>query len=458
MPAVKKEFHLHGNESDLLDCNLTIQKLGEGIYDSALKFGSSKERAQNIFVPDEERVLAIIDKTAVDSFISGKAEIPSFEKAGPRQKLYFEPGNTISAIVTCGGLCPGLNSVIRGIVMMNYYRYNNQITYGIKYGYAGLIKENGYDVQLLTPEVVEGIHTQGGTILGSSRGNQDPAKMVDRLVELNVKVLYTIGGDGTLRGSMAISKEIEKRGLKIAVIGIPKTIDNDINFIDKSFGMETAFSEACDSIYSAHTEAKASINGIGIVKVMGRESGFIAANATLATNEVNFCVIPEMNFDFEGDNGFLKQLETRLLRRKHAVIVIAEGVGQRYVSDPKNPQYDASGNVKLGDIGLYFKERIKDYLSKKKIPTSIKYLDPSYSIRSRAPTPNDSIFCNQLAQMAVHAGMSGRTSLVVGFFNGQFTHIPMELATYKRKKIDQESQLWLSVLESTGQPSGFTNN
>jgi 6-phosphofructokinase 1 len=352
-------------------------------------------------------------------------------------------------------LCPGLNSVIRGIVMMNYYRFGNKVNYGIRYGYEGFIKECGHEVIELTPDMVENIHQQGGTILGASRGPQDTGKIVDRLVELDVQVLYAIGGDGTLRGAMDIEKEIARRGLSLSVIGIPKTIDNDINFIERSFGMETAFSEACNSIYAAHVEARAAVNGIGIVKVMGRESGFIAANATLATNDVNYCIIPEMPFSLEGEKGFLNQLEKRLLLRKHAVIVVSEGVGQDYVNDPKNPQYDPSGNLKLGDIGVYLKERIKEHMKKKKIPTTVKYLDPSYSIRSRAPTPNDSIFCSQLAQMAVHAGMSGRTGMVVGYFNGQFTHLPMKVATMKRKKVDLESQLWLSILELTGQPGSF---
>ena len=325
--ATKKTVEIEGLDEHqrlLLDYDLTIQKLGKSDYESPLKFTKEKKREAN-FTPDDERVLSFIDKTIVDEFYNKGVPIPTFEKAGAREHLFFESGETVSAIVTCGGLCPGLNSVIRGIVMMNYYRYNNQRTYGIRYGYAGLIKEYGHEVQLLTPEIVDSINTQGGTMLGSSRGNQNAEMMVDRLVELGVDILYTIGGDGTQRGAMAFCQEIKKRGLKIAVIGIPKTIDNDINFIDKSFGMETAFSKACDAIYAAHTEARASENGVGIVKVMGRESGFIAANATLATNEVNFCLIPELEFDMEGEKGFLNIFTRRLLRRKHAVIVVAEG-------------------------------------------------------------------------------------------------------------------------------------
>jgi len=450
-----KNLGLNESEIDLMFYDLAIKKIGERVYDSPLS--TTKNVPISHFIPSDEKVLAFIDKTVVDNFITNGMPPPAFEKAGPRKLLYFEPGETVSAIVTCGGLCPGLNAVIRGIVMMNYYLYNNQRTYGIRYGYAGLIKENGYEVQLLTPEVVADIQMLGGTILGSSRGDQTIEQMVDRLVELGVHILYTIGGDGTQRGAMELLNEIDKRGLKIAVVGIPKTIDNDINFIEKSFGMETAFSEACNAIHAAHTEAKASYNGIGIVKLMGRESGFIAANATLATNEVNLCLVPEVDFDLDGKNGILSIIEKRLQKRKHCVIVIAEGAGQKYVTDPQNPSFDASGNAKLGDIGGFIKAKIAEYLKTKKVEHSIKYIDPSYIIRSCGPTPNDAIFCSQLAQMSVHAGMSGRTGLVVGFLNGQFIHIPMELATSKRKQIDLDSPLWLSVLEATGQPSMLKN-
>lgn len=448
---------LHPIEKELLESDLSVRKLGECLYESHAIYLNNKYEDQQFYVPDNEQILAVIDKSSVEFLLAKGIELPAFEKAGPKKKLFFEPGKATYAIVTCGGLCPGLNSVIRGIVMLNYFRYNNKVGYGIRYGYAGFIKEHGHEVISLTPEFVESIHIHGGTILGSSRGPQDTNKIVDRLVELEVKILYAIGGDGTLRGALDIVAEIEKRCLDIAVIGIPKTIDNDINFIDKSFGMETAFSEACVSIYAAHVEARAAVNGIGIVKVMGRESGFIAVNATLATNDANYCLIPEMKFELEGEKGFLKQLEKRLLERKHAVIVVSEGVGQKYVSDPKNPHYDESGNVKILDFGLYLKERIEAHLKSKNIPTTVKYLDPSYSIRSRPPTPNDSIFCLQLAQMAVHAGMSGRTGMLVGIFNGQFTHLPMEIVTSKRKKVDLDSQLWLSVLEMTGQPASFKN-
>ncbi len=448
---------LDESELNLLSKDLFIKKVGEGIYDSPIDFFSDHLTREKIFIDDNEKIYSIIEGSKIELIKKKDEDIPLFELGGARKKLFFEPGKTVSAIVTCGGLCPGLNAVIRGIVMMNYYLYKNQITYGIKYGFEGFIKEKGHEVVLLTPDLVRDIHLEGGTILGSSRGPQDFGKIVDRLEELGVNILYTVGGDGTQKGALSIQKEIEKRGLKISVIGIPKTIDNDIYYVQKSFGFETAFSKACEVIYSAHVEAEASYNGIGIVKVMGRDSGFIAAHATIASNLVNFCLVPELDFDIEGENGLLKHLEKRLLRRKHAVIVVAEGAGQKYVRNSDKPQYDASGNLKLGDIGIYLKDRIKDYFSEKKIPISIKYIDPSYTIRSTPTTPNDSIFCIQLAQMAVHAGMSGRTGMIVGYYNDHFIHVPMELATMKRKKLDLASQLWLSVLESTGQPASLKN-
>ena len=438
------------SRKDLFKHNLQIKKIGNQNFVSPLTV--NKKIYESQMVPEDERVLAYIDKSVVDSIIQSNDAVPSFEKAGPREKLFFEPGETVSAIVTCGGICPGLNAVIRGLVVMNYYRYNNQRTLGIGYGYAGLIKELGYEVKHLTPAMVENMQLRGGTMIGTSRGGQDSVKMVDRLVELGVNVLYTIGGDGTQRGAIDIINEIEKRNLKISVIGIPKTIDNDINYIDRSFGTETAFSEACEAIDSAYTESTSIHNGIGIVKLMGRESGFISANAALATNQVDFCLIPEMDFRMTGEGGFLDLVERRLRRKTHCVIVVAEGAGQEYVRDPQKVEYDESGNVKLGDIGVFIKDKIKSYLKTKRIHHSIKYIDPSYLIRSCPPTPNDSIFCSQLAQMAVHAGMSGRTGMVVGYLNGQFIHIPMELATSKRKKLDTNGQLWLSVLEETGQP------
>lgn len=441
---------------DLLDYDLNVKNLGKPEYISPLNLSERYGDKIVNYVSDNEKVFTVILKNEYDQFKKEGLALPYFEKAGPRKNLFFEPGETISAVVTCGGLCPGLNAVIRAIVLMNNYRYKNKITYGIKYGYQGFIKDYGLEVINLTPDFVETIHTTGGTILGSSRGPQDISQIVDRLVELRVNVLYTIGGDGTLRGAHEIYKEITKRNLKISVIGVPKTIDNDIAFIDKSFGTETAFSKACDSVNAAYVEAKGAYNGIGLVKVMGRFSGFIAANTTLATNLVDFTLIPEVPFELDGPKGFLEALKKQLLRYHKAVVLVAEGAGQDLFKKGEEKK-DASGNKILDNIGFLLKEEIKKYFVKQDIPTKVRYIDPSYIIRSTPPTPNDSIFCLQLAQNAVHAGLSGKTNIVIGYYNNEFIHLPIDIAVSKRKVIDPESELWLSVIESTGQSIKLVN-
>jgi 6-phosphofructokinase 1 len=306
----------------------------------------------------------------------------------------------------------------------------------------------------LTPDVVKDIHKWGGTILGTSRGQQDPAEIVDCLERMSVCNLFVIGGDGTIRGALKISQEIKRRDLKISVVGIPKTVDNDIMYIDRSFGFYTAFAEAVKSISSAHTEALGSPNGVGLVKLMGRHSGFIACNAALAMNDVNYVLIPEVPFKMEGENGFLNVLKRRLSQRGHAVIVIAEGAGQEYLKTDASAT-DASGNIRLGDIGLYLKSIINDYFKNINMEVNLKYIDPSYIIRSIPASPQDSLFCLRLAQVAVHAAMCGKTDLLVASMNDKLVHIPMELVATGRKQIDPRSNLWLSVLEATGQPMEF---
>ena len=271
--------------------------------------------------------------------------------------------------------------------------------------------------------------------------------MVDTLDRMNVGILFAVGGDGTLRGAQAIAEEIERRHLKIGVIGIPKTIDNDISAMDMSFGFETAVAEAGSVIYSAHVEAIGARNGIGLVKLMGRHSGFIAAYASLAHNDVNFCLIPEVSFSLE---GFLQALEERLKRRGHAVVVAGEGAGQHLVNATK--ERDASGNIRLGDIGLFLKDRIISHFKKTGMDTTLKYIDPSYTIRSTRANSHDSAFCLILGHNAVHAGMAGRTNMVVGFWKREFTHVPISLAVSTRKQIDPSGRLWGNVLSCTGQP------
>ena len=384
-------------------------------------------------------------------------EIPnSVEKAGPHKLIYFDPKQTKVAIVTCGGLCPGINNVIRSLVIQLYYRYKVSRIIGIQYGFEGFISKYNHPVIELTPDSVDTIHLFGGTILGSSRGNQPVVEIVERLCELEVDILFCIGGDGTLRGTHAIHEEIARRNLNISIAGIPKTIDNDINMIDKSFGFETAFSIASNIIMDAHNEAKGVYNGIAILKLMGRNSGFIAAYAALSIPEANFVLIPEMDFDLHGPNGFLSILKKRIENRHHALIVVAEGVGKQFF-EGEEFEKDASGNIKNKDIGIYLKDKIAEEFELNNIPVTIKYIDPSYIIRSAPANPNDSKFCGLLAQNAVHAAMAGKTDFVVGHWNHLFTLLPIPCAISEQKRIDMYDELWWNVLETTGQPVSMKN-
>ncbi len=439
---------------ELKHADLIIQTLGQPEIASPLKLSKIDGDFLTNYVEDHERVLFNNSLCEVKAEMAGGQDPLSFEKAGPRDKIFFDPSRTRAGIVTCGGLCPGINDVIRGLVNQLHFWYGVKNIYGFRYGYLGMVKESGLQPMVLDPDVVSEIHEKGGTILGSSRGPQDVSLMVDRLMDYKVNILFCIGGDGTLRGAQEIYEEISKRGLAISVIGIPKTIDNDIGFIEKTFGFETAFTHAVDSIRTAHVEARGYQNGVGLVKLMGRQSGYITANASIASQDVNFCLVPEIPIDLEGDNGFYKHLLDRVQRKNHAVIVVAEGLGDRFCAMDEK---DVSGNRKSGDIGVFLREGIARYFKERKVPVSLKYIDPSYIIRSSCAIPSDSIFCNQLAQNAVHAGMAGKTGMLVGLWNNCFTHVPIDIAIRNRKYIDPESMFWLNVLESTGQPRWMQN-
>ncbi|MDA3838777.1 MAG: ATP-dependent 6-phosphofructokinase [Candidatus Delongbacteria bacterium] len=438
-------------------CNTEVKTLGECKYKSPIPLSYRDDDFVANFVKDDEKVVFNANKSFIQDHIKNFDKIPAFEVAGPRKFLHFNSSEVACGIVTCGGLCPGINNVIRGLVNELHYWYKCKKIYGFKYGYKGMVKENKIPPIELSIKTVEDIHLKGGTILGSSRGKQDVKKMVDYLEELNISILFTIGGDGTMKGIYDISEEIESRGLDISVIGIPKTIDNDIVFVEHTFGYQTAFSSAVEAINSAHSEAKGAYNGIGIVKLMGRDSGYITAAASIASGEANFVLVPEIPFEFEGERGLLNLLKARLKEKQHVVIVVAEGAGQNLFKEI-NTEKDKSGNILYNDIGLYVKQKIKDSFESIGFEHTLKYIDPSYMIRSLPPIPIDSVFCSNLAQNAVHAGMAGKTEILIGYWNRKFTHVPLRSVIGKRKKIDVEGDFWLGVILSTGQPRYMGNN
>ena len=429
--------------------DFTIQSLGERKIPSPVTV--------SYFSPDTKRILFNSD---LQHYIDAKdaSGMPlSMEVAGPREKIFFDPPKTKAAIVTCGGLCPGINDVIRSCVMELHHRYGVRNIVGIQYGFQGLIPEFGHQVVDLMPEVVNEIHADGGSMLSSSRGRQDIEAMVDVLKRMNVDIFFCIGGDGTMRATECITEEITRRNLNISVIGVPKTIDNDLNLIDKTFGFDTAISEAVKAIQCAHVEAKGAPMGIGLVKIMGRQSGQIAVHAALAQNDVNFVLIPEVPFDLEGEKGFLKMLEKRIRERRHCVILVAEGAGQEHISRLNGKiETDASGNLKLLDIGTFLRNAIEDYFKKTGIEVNLKYIDPSYMIRSVRANASDSIYCGALGQYAAHAGMAGKTGMLVGLFRGEYVHLPLRIVT-SGKTVDPLGNTWMRVIEATGQPLSMKN-
>ena len=433
--------------------DFTVATLGPCTVDSPLSPRLDARRTTQHYVQESDRVLFDDTISKVSSRSGDLEDLPSLEPSGPRKKIFFDPSKARVGIVTCGGLCPGINNVIRGLVseLTNHYGVHRIV--GFRNGYQGFIPRYGHDVVDLTPERVQDIDAEGGTILGTSRGQQDPAEIVDCLERMGISILFVIGGDGTLRGAQRISAEISARGQRIAVVGIPKTIDNDIPFIDQSFGFQSAFSEATRSIRSAKVEARSAPNGVSVVKLMGRHSGFIACYAALAQNDADFVLIPEVPFSLEGPDGFLERLRDKVARQGHALVVAAEGAGQELFDDVQGADArDASGNKKLQDVGRLLRQRIMEDFEEHGLELNLRYIDPSYVIRSVPANPYDSVYCIRLAHAAAHAAMAGRTNMVVGRWRRRFVHIPISLAVSARNQVDPHGDLWWSVLEATGQP------
>ena len=427
-----------------MSLDLSIPNLGEPKVPSPLKMSTVLDDLITNFTPVDARVVYNSDGSEPQLF---------FEASGPRQVNYFRGEDVCAGIVTCGGLCPGMNNVIRGLVMQLWYSYGARRIHGFRYGFEGLSSSPSHVPVELVPHEVRDVHQLGGTILGSSRGNPPVEEMVETIVRMGINVMFCIGGDGTMRGTEAIYHEVQRRGLEVAVIGVPKTIDNDLKYIERTFGYQTAVAIAAEAIKAAHVEARGAPAGLGLVRLMGRHSGFIAASASLAAREVNLVLVPELPFDLHGDKGIISFLRDRIRNRDHAAVVVAEGAGQRHLVS--SGEEDASGNVKLSDIGVFLKDLFKEKLRSEGI--NLKYIDPSYIIRAAPANAADAIFCGQLAEEAVHAAIAGKTGMVVGLWLGRFTHVPLSAVTSGRKVISLDSTFWRNVVDATGQPSLLTN-
>ncbi|MBI5085638.1 MAG: ATP-dependent 6-phosphofructokinase [Acidobacteria bacterium] len=427
-----------------------VERLGDARFDSPLRARDVDPEHPSVFVKDSEfiplHITVDVDREREGNIL--------FEKAGPRERVFFDPDKVTAAVVTCGGLCPGLNNVIRTLALSLHVHYGVRRVLGIRYGYHGMNPAHGFPPLELSVDDVSDIHEIGGTIIGTSRGPEDPRVMVEFLKTQGVQVLFPVGGDGTQKGALNIHEEAQRQGYPLAVAGVPKTIDNDIQFVSRTFGYGTAVDAARAVIDVAHTEARAVLNGVGLVKLMGRDSGFIATGAALASGEVNYCLIPEQRIVLEGEHGLLAVLERRLEAKRHAVIVVAEGAGQDLI--PKeDARKDASGNILHADIGVFLKDAICAHMKQRGKTINVRYIDPSYSIRGLAANTEDAVLCDFLARNAVHAAMSGRSGLIIGQVHNRMVHVPMGMATAGRKKVELDGQLWKAVLAVTGQPAAW---
>ena len=440
----------HADDVRLTQDDLKVARLGAPRHPSPLKLSTRTGDFVPDYSRDDARVLVDVDLIADE-----RPSDLAFAAAGARERIYFEPTEVRAGIVTCGGLCPGINNVVRSMVFELWFKYGVRSITGFRYGFEGIIPGLGVAPMRLDPEAVRDIHKQGGSMLGLSRGAQSPEDMADALKALGINMLFTIGGDGTQRGAHAIALAARARGISLAVVGVPKTVDNDVAFVDKTFGFDTAVEVARQAVDAAHNEARGARNGVGIVKLMGRDAGFIAAASSMASHDVNYCLVPEMPFCIDGEHGLLASLEARLALRDHAVIVVAEGCAASIV-DPNTAQRDASGNLRYAaggsDVGPWLRDRITAHLKARGVAATVKYIDPSYMIRSVRANASDAIFCDSLARHAVHAAMAGYTDVLVGRWHRHFTMVPLSVTTGRARRIDPDGAMWLQVLETTGQP------
>ncbi|WJZ96001.1 hypothetical protein VitviT2T_014730 [Vitis vinifera] len=377
----------------------------------------------------------------------------AYHRAGPRKQIFFDPSMIRVAIVTCGGLCPGLNTVIRELVVGLWELYGVRQIYGIIAGYRGFYS---FEPMALNPKLVEDWHKRGGSVLETSRGGFDLEKIVNSIKDHEFDQVYVIGGDGTMRGAVTIFDEICRQKLNVSIAGIPKTVDNDISIIDRSFGFQTAVEMAQQAISAAHVEAESAVNGIGLVKLMGRSTGHIALHATLSSRDVDCCLIPENEFYLEGKGGLFEFLEQRLKQNGHAVLVVAEGAGQDMIprSDAQKKETDESGNPVFLDIGRWLKSELKSWWDRDHPGelVTIKYIDPMYMVRAVPANATDNLYCTLLAHSAIHGVMAGYTGFVSGPINGNYAYIPIAEVANAKNPVNTMDHKWAWVRSVNNQP------
>lgn len=430
----------------------SLRNRGPQIVDGA----DMPDDRKNGYVNENDRALLKVIKFASPTSAGAECIDPDcswveqwVHRAGPRRQIYFEPGEVKAGIVTCGGLCPGLNDVIRQIVF-TLELYGVKRIVGIQYGYRGFFDQDLPEIEL-SRQVVQNINLAGGSLLGVSRGGANMDDIVDSIQARGLDMIFVLGGNGTHAGANAIHNECHRRKLKVSVICVPKTIDNDILLMDKTFGFDTAVEEAQRAINSAYIEARSAYHGIGLVKLMGRSSGFIAMQASLSSGQIDICLIPEVPFKLGGPYGVLQHLEHLIRTKGSAVICVAEGAGQDLLE--KLNSTDASGNVLLGDIGVHIQQQIKGHFKERGVSADVKYIDPTYMIRACRANASDAILCTVLGQNAVHGAFAGYSGITVGICNSHYVYLPIPEVITSPRFVDPDSRMWHRCLTSTGQPN-----
>ncbi|XP_042029745.1 ATP-dependent 6-phosphofructokinase 2 [Salvia splendens] len=447
-----------GEDQHLTIPNIKVQQLPHLLHTlPSLRSHPNPLDANPFFRPSSEFYITPND-VVLRHILHGASDAPgprlAYHRAGPRKAVYFEPGHVRAAIVTCGGLCPGMNTVIRELVVGLWDLYGARHIFGVEAGYRGFY--SGEPVAL-NPKMVHDWHRKGGTVLETSRGGFDLARIVDAIQDRGFNQVYIIGGDGTMRGMVEIFNEIKCRKLNIAVAGIPKTVDNDVGIIDRSFGFQTAVEMAQQAISAAHTEAESAVNGVGLVKLMGRSTGHIALHATLSSRDVDCCLIPENDFYLEGRGGLLEFLGARLKENGHAVVVVAEGAGQDVIprSDEAHvEEKDESGNPVFLDVGRWLKSELKKWWARDHGTElfTVKYIDPTYMVRAVPANATDNLYCTLVAHSAIHGAMAGYTGFVSGPINGNYGYIPVEDVARAKNRVDTRDHKWAWVRSLTNQP------
>ncbi|CAL5226255.1 g9100 [Coccomyxa viridis] len=367
-------------------------------------------------------------------------------RAGSRKSVFFDSKETTAAIVTCGGLCPGLNDVIQGLVLkLADYGVPEGNILGIRYGFRGFYE--GHQPVVLTKKSVDDIQLQGGTILGTSRGGADMRRIAESIGSRRIDMVFVVGGNGGNAGANAIYRECFAINVICSVIALPKSIDNDLLLVERCFGFDTAVEQSQHALMAAKVESSSAYQGIGLVKLMGRQSGFVAMEASMASGLVDICLIPEVPFVLRGDSGLLSYVQHLLDVQGHAVICVAEGAGQDLLAEGEQ-DVDLSGNPILQDIGSWLRNQLVSTF----VDADLKYIAPSYMIRSTTTTATDRVYCKVLAHNAVHAAFAGFTGITVGLVNTHHVYLPIPVVIQSPRQVDPRGEMWHQLLDSNCQP------